>query len=381
MRKIAVVTGSRAEYSVLKMLMNSIKKEKDLELIPLVTGMHLLSNYGNTYKIVKKDFPESVIIPMDLEGDSLYDMSKYLANGIINFSKHLKDNNPDILIVAGDRSEPLAAALSCLYLNIPIAHINGGDVSGGVIDESIRHALTKISHIHFAYTKSNAERIKKMGEEEQRIFLTGALSVEAILNKKIRSRKEIFKKYNLNENEETFLVVIHPITTLKDKGFSQFKELFLALDQLKKQTILIYPNCDSGSKNFLEYIEEIKGREYITTFKNLLYEDYIDLMNSSDIMIGNSSSGIIEAPTLKIPVINVGHRQQGRDRSDNIIDVKPTKEDILEGIKIVQENDAFREKIKNVKNKFGEGNATKKIIEILKNIEINEDLIRKQISY
>ena len=381
MKKISVVTGARSEYGPLKILMEAIEKEKDLELLPVVTGMHLMERYGNTFKIAERDFPTSVKIPMPLDGDELLDMLNYLICGIKNLAKYFSENKPDIIIVAGDRSEALAASLAGFYLNILIAHINGGDVSGGTIDESIRHAITKISHIHLAYTKLNAERIRKMGEEKERIFVTGSLAIEALLNEKLKSKEEIFREYNLNPDEMTFLVVQHPLTTLKDRGYSQLKELFLALDYLKKQTILIYPNCDSGSEKLLELIKKYEKKEFLHAFRSLPYKDYVSFMNAVDIMIGNSSSGIIEAPTLKTPVINIGDRQQGREKSDNIIDVYADRNKILDTINFALTDEKFRNRIKNCKNKYGEGKASQKIVNILKNLKIDEKFIKKQITY
>jgi UDP-N-acetylglucosamine 2-epimerase (non-hydrolysing)/GDP/UDP-N,N'-diacetylbacillosamine 2-epimerase (hydrolysing) len=381
MRKIAVVTGTRAEYGPLKPLMDAIEKDMELELIPIITGMHLLSDFGNTHKLVEKDFPKSVKIPIPLDGDTLADMAYYLSSGIRNFVKYLSEKPLDIIIVAGDRSESLAAALAALYLNIPIAHINGGDISGGMIDESIRHAITKIAHIHFAYTKLNAERIGKMGEIKKNIYVTGTLAVEAICNKKLKTKKEIFHAYNLNPDKRTFLVVQHSITTLKDRGYSQMIELFLALDVLNEQTILVYPNCDAGSRNLIKLIKQHEKRNYLHIFKNLPHEDYISFMKSVDIMIGNSSSGIIEAPTLKTPVINIGERQQGRERSDNILDVEPKKDKILDAVHFVITNKAFQNKVKSCRNKFGEGNASQKIVNILKHLESDDQFIQKQITY
>jgi len=381
MRKIAVVTGTRAEYGPLRLLMKAIEKNKELELIPLITGMHLLPEYGNTYKLVEKEFSQSVKIPMPLEGDTLKDMAFYLSSGIKNFATYFSKNPPDIVVVTADRSEQLAAALAALYLNIPIAHINGGDVSGGTIDESIRHAITKIAHIHLAYTKTNAERIRKMGEEKNRIYITGTLAVEAILKTKLKSRNEIFSAYNLAPQKTTFLVVQHPITILKDKGYSEMKELFLALNILKEQTILVYPNCDAGGKKFITLIEKHRNRKYLHIFKNLPHEDYLSFMKSVDVMIGNSSSGIVEAPTLKIPVINIGDRQRGRERSKNILDVKPTKDNIIKSVHYVLNNKEFQRRVKNCVNVFGEGNASKKIINVLKNLEIDDKLLTKRITY
>ncbi len=381
MRTIAVVTGTRAEYGYLKPLMHAIQKDSTLKLVPLITGMHLLPEFGNTYKNVKKDFPSAEKIPMILKGDQLKDMAEYLSSGISNFTKFFYKNRPDILVILGDRSESLAAALAALYLNIPIAHINGGDVTGTTIDESIRHAITKIAHIHLVHTKENAKRVEKMGEDKKRIFITGALTLDTILKTKLQSREEIFKKYKLDKNKTTILAVQHPVTTLKDRGYSQLKMLLDILNTLKYQTVLTYPNCDSGSKHFIELIERNKNKPYIHIFKNLQHEDYLSIMKSVDFMIGNSSSGILEAPSFKIPVINIGSRQQGRERSKNIIDVKPKKDKIFSAMNIVLNDRAFRRQIKQTKNKFGDGNATQKIIKILKNVPLNEELIQKQITY
>jgi UDP-N-acetylglucosamine 2-epimerase (non-hydrolysing)/GDP/UDP-N,N'-diacetylbacillosamine 2-epimerase (hydrolysing) len=381
MRKIAVITGTRAEYGYLKPLMKAIEKDNKLELMPIITGMHLLPDFGSTYKTVEKDFPDSVKIPMILKGDNLKDMAEYLSSGIKNFANYFYTNKPDITVVLGDRSESLAAALAALYLNIPVAHINGGDVTGTTIDESIRHAITKISHIHFAHTKSNAERIQKMGEGKKRIFITGALTLDTILKTKLMTKKEIFKKYHLKPDKTTFLVVQHPITTIKDMGYSQIKELLLALDTLKKQTILFYPNCDAGGKKIIKLIEKYRQKKHFHVFKNLPHEDYLSLMKSSDLMIGNSSSGIIEAPSFKIPVINIGTRQQGRERSENIIDVEPKKNNILKAINFALHDKDFQEKIKRCKNKFGDGNASQKIVKKIKELKIDDKLIQKQLTY
>jgi UDP-N-acetylglucosamine 2-epimerase (non-hydrolysing)/GDP/UDP-N,N'-diacetylbacillosamine 2-epimerase (hydrolysing) len=381
MKKIAVITGTRAEYGYLNPLMTAINEDKELDLIPIITGMHLLQEFGNTYETVKKDFPNAVKIKMSLKGDSLKEMGFYLSSGIHNFVSYFYENRPDIIVVLGDRAESLAGALAGLFLNIPIAHINGGDVTGTTIDESIRHAITKISHIHFVHTKSNALRVEKMGEDKKRIFITGALTLDTIINSTLITKEKIFKKYNLNTSKKTFLVIQHPITTLRDKGYSQLEELFKVLDCLKEQTILFYPNCDAGGKKFINLIEKYSKKEYIITFKNLAHKEYLSFMKSVDLMIGNSSSGIIEAPSFKLPVINIGNRQQGRERSDNILDVKPNKKEILNAVNYALNNKDFNNKIKNCKNKFGEGNAANKMVKILKEIKIDEKFIQKQITY
>lgn len=381
MRMIAVVTGTRAEYGYLKPLMHAIEQERSLRLIPIITGMHLLPEYGNTGKLVKKDFPSAKIVPMILKGDRLKDMAEYLASGVSNFTHFLEKNSPDILVILGDRSESLAAALAALYLNIPIAHINGGDVTGTTIDESIRHAITKLSHIHLVHTKENAERVERMGEDKKRIFVTGALTIDVIAHLPLLTKEEIFAKYQLDPNKTTFLVVQHPITTLKDCGYSQLKELLAALDTVQEQTIILYPNCDAGGKKFITLIKTYEKKPYLHSFVNLPHEEFLSIMKSVDVMIGNSSSGIIEAPSFKIPVINIGTRQQGRARSANIIDVKPERHEILNAIDFAMNNKKFLKKVRTCKNLFGDGTAAQKMIKIFKKIPLDETFIQKQITY
>ena len=376
MRKIAVVTGTRAEYGYLKPLMQEIKKDKSLKLVPIATGMHLLSKFGNSYKIVESNFPETIKIKMPLKGDNLEDMAIYLSNGIEGFAKYFSENKTDIVVVLGDRSESLAVALVCMYLNIPIAHINGGDITGGTVDESIRHSITKIAHIHFTHNKENSERIEKMGEEKNRIHTVGALTLDTILKKPLQSKSEIFKKYKLNPDKETYLVVQHPITTLPDYGLSQMKTLLNVLDKEKKQTVMLYPNCDAGGQKLIDLIKKYEGKSYMNVVKNMPHEDYLAVMKHSELMIGNSSSGIIEAPSFKIPVINIGNRQSGRARSINIIDVKSNENEITKKINYALENNDFQKKLKSCKNEFGDGKAAERIVKILKNTKIDEKLIQ-----
>jgi len=380
-RTIAVVTGTRAEYSYLKSIMALIDKDETLELIPIVTGMHLLEEYGKSIEIIKKDFASAISIPMKLAGDTRSDMAYYLSDGIRNFTEYLSENRPEIIVVLGDRSEALAAALAALYLNIPIAHINGGDVTGKMIDESIRHAITKISHIHFAFTEANARRIEKMGEDKSRIFVTGSSSLDIILNTKLIEKKDLFSKYGLDYRKKTYLVIQHPITTLQDYGLSQLETLLDVLTELKEQIVLIFPNCDAGSRDFITRIKEFSKNDYVLSFENLSPVEYFSFMKAVDLMIGNSSSGILEAPSMKIPVINIGERQSGRERSKNIIDVPPVREAILQAIDRALYDSEFLENVRKSQNKFGEGNAAQKIVEVLKNIEITEDFIQKQITY
>jgi len=381
MRTIAVITGTRSEYGYLKPLMEAIAHDKDLALQPLVTGMHLFSDFGCTSTAVLNDFPDATIVPMDLPGDKLSDMAEYLASGIKNFSCQFQLHRPDIVVVLGDRSESLAAALAALYHNIPIAHINGGDVSGTTIDESIRHAITKLAHLHFVHSKENATRVERMGEDPHHIYITGSLALDTILHANLPSKQEIFAKYGLDSSKPLFLVVHHPVTTLPDKGLSQLKALFNALDALKEQTVVIYPNCDAGGQEFIAYLHSIEQQSFIHAFQSLPHVDYLALLKNTDVMLGNSSSGILEAPSFRIPVINIGSRQQGRARLENILDVDPDTKQILHAIHTAMNDKHFRKTLHKVSNPLGNGTAAQSIIKILKDVPLTPSLIQKQITY
>lgn len=381
MRKIAVVTGTRAEYSYLKPLMNTIKNDDSLSLLPVVTGMHCLPHLGKSHTLVEHDFPESKTLPLKLNGDEPGDMASYLADGILRLSTFFKHEQPHIIAVLGDRSEAFAAAIAGAYLNIPVAHINGGDVSGTTIDESIRHAITKLAHIHFVHTNSNAKRVERLGEEKHRIYVTGALTIDTIQHSELIEKTTLFQQYHLNPDKPTILMVHHPLTTIKDRGVSELKTLFSAISELQWQTVLIYPNCDAGSQSFINIIKQYSKEPYLFVFKNLSHVEYLSFMKHCSLMIGNSSSGIIEAPSFQIPVINIGTRQQGRERSPNILDVQATKKEIIQAIDTAVNDHSFRKQLKKCTNTFGDGTASEKMVSILKKIELSEALIQKQITY
>jgi len=380
-RKVAVITGTRAEYRYLNYVMQRIEETPGLELIPVVTGMHLLKKFGYTFKEVKKDFPQSRKVNMVLRGDKNEAMGYYLASGIKNFTFFFSKSKPDIVLIVGDRNESLAAALAAFYLNIPVAHINGGEVTGTVIDESIRHAITKIAHIHFVATETNAERVRRMGEGKERIHVVGAPNVEFIQKEQSMSRKKIFEKYGLESGKKTLVVIHHPLTTFKDRGISQLRELLDALDDLRMQVIMIYPNCDAGSQQFIDIMEKYKKRSYLHIEKSLPYADFVNMLGNVDVLVGNSSCGIIEAPSLKLPVVNIGSRQQGRERSVNIVDVGAKKDEITGAIKYVLTDKNFRKTLKTCTNKYWKRGTSKKIALTLAKIKIDEKLIRKQITY
>jgi UDP-hydrolysing UDP-N-acetyl-D-glucosamine 2-epimerase len=333
MRKIAVVTGTRAEYGILKPVLKAIKACPRLDLVLIVTGMHLSKEFGYTIKEIRKDGSTiDAKVEMLYTEDTRAAMAKSIGKCIQKMTEMLERIKPDFIVLLGDRAEMLAGAVAASYMGIPIAHLHGGEVSGSV-DDSVRHAITKLAHIHFPATQESANRIIKMGEDPSRIFIVGAPSLDTILNEKPPERAELSKRYGLDLAKPILLVLQHPVVTEADEAARQTKETLDAIVELKHQTILIYPNADAGGRRMIKVIKKYEKYPFIKSFKSIPYTDYLGLMKVVSVMIGNSSSGIIEAPSFHLPVVSIGTRQKGRERSTNVIDVGYNREEIVEAVK------------------------------------------------
>lgn len=383
-RKIAIVTGTRAEYGILKPLLRGILESKELDLSLMVTGLHLLKEYGLTINEIKRDsFKISAMIKMYNQHEEYAGyLGMGLSRGIAGFVSALAEINPEILIVLGDRLEPLAAALAAASLRIPIAHIHGGDkTDSGHIDESIRHSITRFAHIHFPATDNHAERLIKTGEEPWRIFTVGALGLDSIVSQVPISKKKLFLKFGFNPGQITIVCVFHPVHLEEETMGKQAHEIMEALKELKTQTAVIYPNNDAGSRDIIREIRKYNKLPFIKIFPNLAHPEYISLLKHADVLIGNSSSGIIEAPLLKLAVVNIGSRNTGREHAENIIFTSPERDKIKKAIIRALYDNRFREKVRRCKSVYGEGETSGKILKILRETEINKKLLTKKITY
>ena len=381
-RKIGVVTGTRAEYGILKPVMEAIKKSPTLELSVIVTGMHLAEQFGYTLREIEDDgFRIDAKVDMLLDGNTGTAMAKSIGNGIISIAQALDIIKPDIILILGDRTEPLATAITGAYMNIPVAHIHGGDSAKAGLDEYARHAITKLAHIHFPATEKSAERIIKMGEDSSNVFVVGAPGLDSILNEKLIEPTGLSEKYNLNLSEPILLVVQHPVTTEVEDAPDQIRETLEAIVELKHQTILIYPNADAGGRRMIEVIKKYENYPFIKTFKSIPHKGYISLMKIASVMVGNSSSGIIETTSFGLPVVNIGSRQAGRERAENVMDVDYDKEEIKATIKKALYDEDFKEKVKNCKNPYGGGKAGVRIADILSKVKIGKKLLQKKLTY
>ncbi len=381
MKRIAVTTGTRAEYGILRPILREINNSKKLELYLIVCGMHLSEKHGMTINEIKKDgFKIYSEIKMEPKRNQMYFMSRTLGEGIIEFSKVFHKLKPDINLILGDRDEAFASAIAASHMNIPNAHISGGDKTKGGIDEYIRHAITKISNIHFATTQKSKSRIIKMGENPKFVFLSGNPSVDEILKQKITNKQKLEKKYKIKFHGDEILLLQHPVTTEVELTNQHIENTLKAIIKFKKTTIAIAPNSDTGNKEIFQKLEHYaKKYQFIKLYKNLPRSDFLGMLKYCQVLVGNSSSGIVESMYFKIPVVNIGIRQQGRERGNNVINVGNNSTILIH--KAIK--NALITKKRYLKNSYiyGRGNSSKKIVRILEKIKIDKNLIQKQIFY
>ena len=377
-RSVVVTTGTRADYGILCPILDEIKNSHKLDLKLIVTGSHFLKEYGMTVNQIKKDgYPITAKIPIMPKTDSKLELTKILGESIIEFSKIFEKLKPDINVIFGDRDEMLASTIAANHMNIPNAHIHGGDKSGG-LDEYTRHAITKLSNIHFAATKKSANRILRMGENSQNIFHTGSPSIDEVVNNKITKINELKKKYGDEIINNEILLVQHSVTTEINDAENQINETLKAITKLQKKTIIIGANIDSGNQIIYKKIKQIINKhDFIQFYPTLPRNDFLGLLQNCKVLVGNSSSGIIEASFFKKPVVNIGIRQNFREKGPNVIDVEQfTQKSICNAIE-----KAIKSKKLKQSSIYGKGNASKKIVKHLEQIKLNTKLLQKQITY
>src|SRR3984957_12144776 len=377
-RKIAVVTSSRADYSHLYWPLKELSARDDIDLKVVALGSHLSPEFGNTANEIERDgFKIVSKIECLLSSDTDLGMAKTIGLATLGLADLFAEMRPDILLLIADRYEMLAPASVALALRIPIAHIEGGEVSEGAIDDAVRNALTKMSHIHFTSTYAARDRVIQMGEEEWRVHRAGAPSLDHIRKQTLLKRADLEKRLDLNLGCPTILVAYHPATINRDM-LSETDALFEALDSLSHQILFCFPNADAGSRALIrrtkEFVES-KGRGNVYT--NLDTVTYLSLLGQVEVFVGNSSSGIMEAASFELPVVNVGVRQQGRERAGNIIDVAADAGAIREGIRKATMAD-FRQSLIGLKNPYGDGFAAETIVRVLSSLSGPERLLMKQ---
>lgn len=363
MKKIAVVTSNRAEYGLLNPLLKRIEEDEGLNLSLIVTGGHLSEKYGNTVEQIKNDgFHISMTVSILNEGNSAKDISESIANAIIGFSKLFADNKPDMVVMLGDRTELLGVAISAMNENIPIAHLHGGEVTEGAVDDCVRHALTKLSYIHFAGTEIYRNRIIQMGENPERVFNVGTLSAENILNVPLMSESELRDDISIPTSMEYVVVTLHPETV---DQLSPERISGLLCECMENEPNLFYiitaANSDVGGDTINSVFARFSDSKDNVIFRHSLgMKRYLSAVKHASFVLGNSSSGIVEAPILGVPTINIGNRQRGRIMAETIINVPFDKQQIIEAIK------QARQTARVPSTLYGDGNTSIKIVDIMK---------------
>ena len=375
-RKICVVTGTRAEYGLLYWLMKKVKEDKDLELQIIATGMHLSPEFGLTYKVIEKDgFTINEKVEMLMSSDTAVGITKSIGLGVISFADAFNRLKPDLLVVLGDRYEILAAVQAALIARIPAAHIGGGDITEGVYDEAIRHSITKMSHLHFVTHSLAAKRVKQMGENPDYIFNVGSPGIDQIKRIKLLNREQLEADLEFKFREKNLLVTFHPVTLVTEPSDKQFQELLNTLDELGDETGIIFtkPNSDSDGRILSKMIDEyVNSRPNAKAYTSLGQLKYLSIIANVDVVVGNSSSGIYEVPSFKIPTVNIGDRQKGRLQAKSVINCRPVKREIVEAVK----KSLFLD-CSNVVNPYGDGSSSEKILYKLKQINDYKELLIK----
>jgi UDP-hydrolysing UDP-N-acetyl-D-glucosamine 2-epimerase len=380
-RTIAVVTTSRADYSHLYWPLHDLAAHPDVELKLIVLGAHLSPEFGSTVKEIQADgFAIHAQVECLLSSDTDVGMAKTIGVAVLSLADTLGALRPDLLLLIADRYEMLAPISVALALRIPVAHIEGGEISEGAIDDAVRNALTKMSHIHFTSTQTARARVIAMGEEAWRVHRAGAPSIAHLVRNKLYPQEELEKRLGVDLREPPVVIAYHPVTILRNT-LAESEALFAALDQTEGPLIFCYPNSDAGSRELIERTQAfLQKRGSGRVFTNLPVLEYWSLLRHADLMIGNSSSGIMETGSFALPTVNVGMRQQGRERARNVIDVAPETAAILSGVKKARSAE-FRESLRGMVNPYGDGTTAKKIVEVLTTVPLNQELLIKKATF
>ncbi len=370
MRKICIITGTRAEWGLFYPLAQQIKDDKDLVLQIIATGMHLSEKYGLTYKEIERDgFKIDKKEEILTEDDTEEGTAKFTALGIIKITEALKEIKPDMVVLLGDRFETFSAAVSAFLLKIPIAHLHGGELTEGAIDDALRHSITKMANFHFVSAEPYRKRVIQLGEEPDRVFNVGALGLDGIKNTKLMEKNILEEKLEFKFGKHNFLVTFHSVTLgTRESSAEEFTNLLKVVDGYPEAKIIFTrPNCDMYSSSINDMIDQYvkKNQEKAVSFASLGREKYFSTLQFVDVVAGNSSSGIIEAPSFGIPTVNVGSRQRGRIKAESVIDADGSFELITAAFKKAL-TDEFKRHCKSIKNPYGDSNSAGKIVKIIK---------------
>jgi GDP/UDP-N,N'-diacetylbacillosamine 2-epimerase (hydrolysing) len=378
-RKICVITGTRAEYGLLYWVMQGIKDDAELTLQIIATGMHLSPEFGLTYREIENDgFRIDRKVEMLTSSDTPVGIAKSMGMGMIGFADALNDLKPDLIVVLGDRFEIFAAVSAALVARIPVAHLHGGESTEGAFDEALRHSITKMSHLHFVAAEEYRQRVIQLGEQPERVFLVGGLGIDNIKRLKLLDRAELEASLDFKLGSKNLLITFHPVTLENQSSNQQMSELLNALEQLGDDTHLIFtmPNADNGGRELIEMVEKfVATHANARAYTSLGQLRFLSCGKLVDGVIGNSSSGLAEAPSLQTGTVNIGDRQRGRLKAKSVIDCAPQSQAIFDAIEKLYST-PFRQILSSVVNPYGNGGASKKIVQALRSQDLT-DILKK----
>lgn len=379
-QKILYISGTRADYGLMKSVLYEIKNHPELSLDIGVTGMHLMPEFGSTLEEILNDGFSCHIVNATYSKDSKDSMALFVGECIHGCVELFHSLKPDILLILGDRGEMLSAAITGAYLGVPVVHIHGGDLTS-TVDDIARHAITKLSHVHCPATQDSADRIIKMGENPEHVHVVGSPGLEQILKESHAYPEELSRKYLINWSRRLILVIFHP-ESLSDGDPSVYMEHVLkAVLSFHEQVIVLYPNADAGGRAMIEVIRNHSGDPNLQSYPSIPHHDYLGLLKYSSVIVGNSSSGIIEAPSFGIPAVNIGNRQRGRLQGKNVIDSGYAEDEIRESVHKALNDKSFRESVKMAVNPYGDGRTSSIISGILVDLQITPELVQKRMMY
>lgn len=373
MRKVCVFTGTRAEYGLLRWVIQGVQDAPDLKLQLLVTGMHLSPEFGLTYREIEADgLHIDERVEMLVSADTASSTAKSMGLGLIGFGDAFARLRPDIIVLLGDRFEVLAAASAALVAGIPVAHLHGGETTEGAFDESIRHAVTKMSHLHFVAAEAYRRRVIQLGEQPERVHLVGGLGIDAIVQAPLMDRATLENSLGVGLGKRHLLITFHPVTLEVQSSAAQMAELLAALEALTDtRLVFTLPNADTGGRELRQMVDAfVASHSQAVAFASLGHLRYLSCLKLSAGVVGNSSSGLIEAPSLGVGTVNIGNRQRGRLKADSVIDCPPEREAILHAIRQFEEP-GFQQRLRHTVNPYGQGGASKKIVQTLRDVALD----------
>ena len=383
--KILAITGARSEFDLLSTLYDKLHKDDFFDFKIVVTGAHLSETFGKTVSNIEaKEYPIADRIYNLIDTDEKIGRLISLGNQIPAFAQTFNREKPDLIIVPGDREEAISVSMTGAYMDIPVVHFFGGDIAkDGNIDNSARYATSKFAHLHFVTLEEHKQTLLKLGEEESRIFVVGNPAIDNIISTPNISRKELSKNIGFDIEKDDYLVLIkHPIITEFKEQKQQMETILDAVVESDIKCLINYPNSDAGNREIINVIDSyVSKHDNLFTFKNLDRLNYINLLRNASSLIGNSSSGLLEAPSFNLPAINIGSRQRGRISAENVVFIDHNKKNIVEAIDKVRNDTNFIEMVNKCVSPYGNGNTTEKVIKVLKNLIIDNGFIYKNITY